>query len=86
MGIAASSTPGDTARTIARNAVHVLHDALDLIDVAAVSVEATDEVVKGHGRLVLVLESAEGYGLARWIRSHLSDEEWAAANVRAQAK
>lgn len=86
MGTATSSSPGDTARTIARNAVRALHDALDLIDVAAVSVEATDEVVKGRGRVGIVLESAESYDLARWIRTHLTDEEWVAFNERAQAK
>lgn len=69
----ASRTPRETALTVARNAVPELREALALMRVQG-DVD-TGDIVNGHGTVTIVLRSGEAYELARWARTHATEDE-----------
>lgn len=64
---AEKKTPDETARSIARNAIPDVNEALSLMGLqGSVSV---GELVKGRGTVCITLESGDAYEMARWVRS-----------------
>ncbi|MFE5295908.1 hypothetical protein [Streptomyces sp. NPDC056632] len=68
-----SSTPIETARTVARNAVPEVREALALMRLSA-EVDI-GEVIDGHGTVSVVLRSGDAYEFARWARAHATKDE-----------
>ncbi|MGW1140296.1 hypothetical protein [Streptomyces zhihengii] len=68
-----SRTPTETARTIARNAVPEVREALALMCLPA-EVDI-GEVIDGHGTVSIVMRSGDASEFARWARTPATANE-----------
>lgn len=66
-------TQDESARTIARNAVPEIQEALK--EMRVIGEVTADGVINGHGLVHITLCSGDAYALARWVRARVQEQE-----------
>ncbi len=76
MGTATQQQPPtreESARTIARNAVPEIQEALK--EMRVIGEVTADGVLNGHGLVHITLCSGDAYSFARWVRARVQEQE-----------